>query len=346
MDRPYRAAVIGTGRIGMLLESDPIRIKPATHFGMWDAHPDTDLVAVCDAEPEKLTQANKLKPGIEIFSDPSDLLRSVRPDLISISTWRDSHYDIMKLAIRERVPVIVLEKPIAEEVTHAVEIVQEADDAGIHVLVNHRRRFDPLVRELADQLRAGLIGDILQVNCLYVFGLVTTGTHVIDTLRMLLGAIAGEIAWVSAYRNAFDTFHPDDDPDVDAVVVFENGLKVCMQSMNMKDYDIFDFYIHGRGGKVVLKSIGRVIEHYPVVESPEHEGFTELSDRPAECRGGAPRNLFMELADNAVACLEGRATSMSTAIDSLRALEVLNALQKSTAEMGTITPVNYTSDVG
>ena len=56
----YDAAVIGVGRIGMSLEQDPKRLKPATHFGMWRDHPRTNLVAVCDPDPAKLALAEKL----------------------------------------------------------------------------------------------------------------------------------------------------------------------------------------------------------------------------------------------------------------------------------------------
>jgi len=50
--------------------------------------------------------------------------------------------------------------------------------------------------------------------------------------------------------------------------------------MDMKDYDIFDFYFYGREGKVVFKNIGRDIEIFKVIDSPEHRGFTELSNHP------------------------------------------------------------------
>ena len=36
MNKKIKVAIIGIGRIGMLLELDKKRIKPATHFGMWN----------------------------------------------------------------------------------------------------------------------------------------------------------------------------------------------------------------------------------------------------------------------------------------------------------------------
>lgn len=330
----YTAAVIGTGRIGMLLENDPKRLKPATHVGMWAGHSRFDLAAVCDADPDKFAIARSLQPDVACYTDPEAMLRDVAPDVVSIATWRDSHYEMMKLALAHGVSAIVCEKPIAEKQEHAGDVVGAARQAGVHLLVNHRRRFDTLLYPFRDDLKNGIIGELLQVNAFYVFGLITTGTHLIDTLRMLLGGIAGEVTWVAAFPNAIPTFHPDDDPNLDGFIGFENGLKVAIQSLSMKDYDNFDFHFYGRTGKALFKNIGRRIEIYDSVESPEHKGFTELSDTPSDIRGGEPRDLFGFMADNVVDCLEGRATSLSTGEDSLKALEILIAMRQSAASDG------------
>ena len=65
----YRAALIGAGRIGMGLERDLMRLKPATHFGMWNSHPQVDLIAVCDKESNNLQEASVMSPNIQIFED-------------------------------------------------------------------------------------------------------------------------------------------------------------------------------------------------------------------------------------------------------------------------------------
>ena len=55
----------------------------------------------------------------------------------------------------------------------------------VKVLVNHRRRYDDEIIKLTKLIKKGIIGEILQVSSHYVYGLLTTGTHVIDTLRFL-----------------------------------------------------------------------------------------------------------------------------------------------------------------
>lgn len=334
MSRSYKAAVIGVGRIGMLLEADPKRLKPATHFGMWASHPRAELVAVCDNDPAKLERATEMLPSVATYTDAEALLREVRPDVVSIATWKDTHHEMMKLALEHGVKAIVCEKPIAERYEHAHEVVQEARSRGVELLINHRRRFDPLLYPLREDIRRGIIGRLLQVSTYYVFGLVTTGTHLIDTLRFLLGPTEGEIEWVAAYPNSLPHHAPPDDPCVDGFIGFESGLKASVQSLDIRKYDLFHFDFYGDGGKIVLKNIGRDIDVYRVMESPEHAGFTELELEPSERRGGAPRDQFRFLADNAIDCLEGKATSLSTGEDSLKALEILLAMQRSVAEDG------------
>ena len=88
-----------------------------------------------------------------------------------------------------------------------------------------------------------------------------------------------------------------------------------------------------RKALVHFHSIGRNIDIYSVKDSPEHDGFTELSEQPSDRRGGAPRDLFRHLADNAIGCLDGSETSRSTGEDSLQALGILLSMKQS-AEQG------------
>lgn len=335
-DKVYRAALIGAGRIGMLLEDDPKRLKPATHFGMWVSHPRTELVAVCDADPAKLERAQQLLPGVAVYTDAAELLERERPDVVSIATWRDSHYEMLKLALAHGLRAIVVEKPIADRYEHAREVVEEARARGAELLVNHRRRFDPLLHELRDRLEGGLIGHLLQVSSYYVYGLVTTGTHLVDALRFLLLPLAGDVVWAAGFPNERPHFAPPDDPCVDAIIGFESGVKATIQSLDMKKYDHFHFDFYGDAGKVSIARIGREVDVYRVLDSPEHSGFTELEAEPSERLGGAPRDQFRTLAANAVACLDGTATSLSTGEDSLEALEILLAIKRSAAEGGRV----------
>ena len=110
----YSAALIGAGRIGLLLESDAKRRKPATHAGMWAHHGRFDLAAVCDSEEGRFDAARAVAPNVACYTDAAEMISAVKPDVVSIATWRDSHHAMMKLALDHGAPAIICEKPIAE----------------------------------------------------------------------------------------------------------------------------------------------------------------------------------------------------------------------------------------
>jgi predicted dehydrogenase len=336
----YKAALIGAGRIGMFHEQDPHRLKPATHFGMWRNHPKFDFVAVCDNDPAKCDVAKEWLPSLKTYTDPRQMLEETSPDTVAIATWRDTHFEMMNLALDFGVKVIICEKPIAEKTEDAVAIVKRCRDEGVELLINHRRRFDTLLYDLKKDIDNGMIGEIVQGSSYYVYGLLTTGTHAVDALRFLLSDVAGDVAWVSAFPNTLEAFSPPDDPCVDAILGFENGLKVSLQSLNIQDYDLFQFDFYGRKGKISLRNIGRDIDIHRVIDSPEHEGFTELENQPSETRGGDPRGQFLFMADNVFDCLEGEATSLSTGEDSLKALDILLKMRESAADNGRVIQID------
>ena len=59
--KKIKVCLIGPGRIGMSLEFDSLRKKPATHFGMWMKNRYCDLVAVSDVDPKKFYLAKNLR---------------------------------------------------------------------------------------------------------------------------------------------------------------------------------------------------------------------------------------------------------------------------------------------
>ena len=68
-------------------------------------------------------------------------------------------------------------------------------------------------------------------------------------IQFLLKDIAGEVIMFLDLRITFQSsLCSKDDKNYDAIVSFNNGLKASIQSLNLKDYDIFDIlYIWIKG---------------------------------------------------------------------------------------------------
>jgi predicted dehydrogenase len=335
-------SIIGLGRIGFLHEKDPKRLKPATHFGMWYKNKKAKIVSVCDTDKTKefLVSRNK-KYKIKFFTNPVDLLKKTKPKIVSISTWKDTHYIIARKCIDYGVKVIVLEKPLANNISQAKKLVYHAKKKGVKIIVNHRRRFDTEIIKLKNKIENNYLGLIKQVNCQYVYGILTTGTHVIDTLRMLFEKKYGKIKYVIGIKKNNNNFHSKDDINCDALLFFEKkDLVVSMQNLNIKDYDIFDFAIYGSKKKLKITGIGRTIQIKNIINSPEHSNFKELGKNYFSICD-RPRDQFRRLAENALKCLDSKAYPLCDDVDSFKDMLIINQIIKSSKNNSKKIKVKY-----
>ena len=234
------------------------------------------------------------------------MIKVESPKIVSICTWKTSHYSITKECLKLGIKVIVLEKPLANTIHQAKELIKLVKKYNAKILVNHRRRYDEEVIKLKKKIDNDIIGDILQVSSFYVYGILTTGTHLIDTLRMLLRDKLGEVDKVIGVLNKLNNFKPKDDTNIDGFLFFKKNVIASIQSLDMKSYDNFDIIIYGRKGKIEITDIGRKILKYRIIKSPEHVGFTELDRKPTLLCSPKPRNQFGYLAKNAVKCLKNK----------------------------------------
>ena len=61
MKKKIKVCLIGAGRIGLYLEGDKKRLKPASHFGMWLKEKKVNLSAICDKNLNSYKFAKKFK---------------------------------------------------------------------------------------------------------------------------------------------------------------------------------------------------------------------------------------------------------------------------------------------
>ena len=323
----YRAAVIGCGRIGASMEEDTRRIRPATHAGMYRACPRTELAGLVDVDAGQLRRAETLFPGTPLFSDVDAMLDRVRPAVVSVATPPSHHRAAVEACARRGVPAVVCEKPLAETPEDGRAMIAACAAGGTRLLVNHTRRFDPLLRRLRDDIAAGAVGEITQATAYYTAGLFNSGTHMIDLLRFFLG----DVQWVMAVTNATHS-HPPGDLNVDALLGFAAGARAALQVSEVKDYTIFTLRLHGRGGTAVIDRFGFEVQRTAVRDCAEFSGYQELDVHAARWQGAA-RSFMAPLVEHVVACLDGVDRPVSRGEDGLAALEVLWALKKS-AETG------------
>ncbi len=137
----YRYAIIGTGR--------PHGSPGATGFGM--AHPHyngfratgrTDLVAVADTDDGRarafLADYNE---DATIYADYREMLRSEKPDIVSVTVWPHLHAEMSVAACEAGARAVHCEKPMATTWADAKRMKAAADAHGTILTFNHQRRF-------------------------------------------------------------------------------------------------------------------------------------------------------------------------------------------------------------
>lgn len=330
--KKYKAAVIGCGRIGVEVQNYRKEVQPATHAGAYKAHPRIKLSGFADIDEKRLELAGRYFPGVPLFKSAESLLTKINPDIVSIATHPDSHLGLVKLAAEYKSKAIICEKPIAQTLKEAEEMIKICQDNKSLLFINHQRRFDPLIREWREKVKKGLIGDILQGACYYYNGLFNNGTHFIDLLRFFLG----EVGWVQAITN-LKTSTPKNDKNVDALIGFKNGARATMQSLS-KNYGFINFYFYGTKGRVALKNLTYEIEYRKLIKNKYYKGFYQLSDMVKQ--EGKIRSFMRPMVDHVIDCLEKRDKPVSRGQDGLMALKVLLALKRSAENNGKLIKFN------
>jgi predicted dehydrogenase len=121
------------------------------------------------------------------YTDAREMLARERPDVVSICTWHAGHAPWTIAAAVHHPRVIVSEKPMADTVGHAEQMILACKRNNVKLAISHQRRFLPaytLARELIAQ---GAIGKVQAIQSFGGDGLPNYSSHQTDMYRYLLG---------------------------------------------------------------------------------------------------------------------------------------------------------------
>jgi predicted dehydrogenase len=198
---PVRLALIGFGAIGRR-HADAIRKTPGC-----------ELVGIAAASERRRQQADAWQ--VPFFTDYRRMLDETRPDGVIDATPSPLRLEVAGAVAAHRIDLLV-EKPVAETIEAAQQLVAIARDASITLLVGHHRRHNPLIAEARRLVAAGGLGDVKMAAVLWLGQkpdayyreawraqpgggpLITNLIHDIDTLRFILGDIDRVSAFASA----------------------------------------------------------------------------------------------------------------------------------------------------
>lgn len=123
------------------------------------ALPDSQVKLCCDIDAQARARVAATHPGIETTADYARILEDQEIETVVVSSPAGLHYEHARLALGHGKHVFV-EKPIALDVTQAVELVQLAEARDRVLMVGHLLLYHPAVRLLKAYVDSGELGDI------------------------------------------------------------------------------------------------------------------------------------------------------------------------------------------
>ncbi|MBL7124612.1 MAG: Gfo/Idh/MocA family oxidoreductase [Dehalococcoidales bacterium] len=325
----FRAGIVGCGRVGAEFDDDPKREQISTHAGAYSAVDSVELVAVCDLNEEKLRKCGE-KWGIpSLYKDVEEMLDNEALDILSICTWNSSHLEIARQAASSGARAIFCEKPIADSLKNADEMIKLCHEKDIILQVDHQRRFDKFHQEVRSFLQGGNLGRIQQVTFYYTRGIANTGSHMFDLLRFFFG----DAEWIRAIYSQNRSPNPND-PNIDGVMKFKDGLFCAIQACDDKNFLIFEMDCLGTEGRLNLTHSGYDLEFYHVGESKLFSGYKELFPAASPIDKDVPRDFMVDGVRHLIECLNKGQKSISSGEDGRAALELICAFHESAKEDG------------
>ncbi len=313
--------MIGCGKIGSEFSEQRGAGGGQTHAAAYRENARTTLVGLCDATESRSAAAGKFW-GVPSFTDFRAACDQLKPDIVSICTPDSSHATLAGEVIERFSPrLLLVEKPLALSSAAAADLIRSAKAKGVTLAVNYSRRYLPLVQRIAAEIGSGGHGKPLLMRALYGKGLFHNGSHALDLARLWLG----EPQRVT--RTGPDTWGPEGDPTVSALLEFASGARFFLQGFNEKVATVFEVDLLTERSRWSFRLGGAQWDFSTVQASPHHAGYSNyLPAAPVplpEITGALPRAV-----GNIVAFLDGEEQLLCPADDALRTIELAEKIRK------------------
>lgn len=220
-----RVALVGLGKMGI------------SHLAMIKAHPDVDLVAVCDMAGYMLDILGKYT-GVKTYADYSKLLETEQLDAVFIATPSRFHGEMVRAAL-ERGLHVFCEKPFCLDPVEGKALAELAQAKGLVNQVGYHYRFVGAFQRAKKIIESGALGRVHHIlaeaygpvvlrpkgstwrtskseggGCLYDYV-----CHAVDTVNYLVGvptAVGGTVL--------NKIFSRDVDDEVYSTLFFADGM--------------------------------------------------------------------------------------------------------------------------
>lgn len=231
----YRAAIIGTGRIGSTYDDEVgvfremafyqgemrhpglYTIAPINHADAYRQTPGFDLVASANRSQDKLEIFGERSGVRALYTNFREMLREEEPDVVSVCTQSAEKAEVTISAAEAGVKAIIVEKAMATTMKEVDDMIAACERNKVLLVVNHPNRFSPVNRRIKELIEVGEIGELGVVSAYGKGGMMHIGTHTFDMVRFW----AGDVVEVQAH---VPNYVPEKDIAATGTLQFANGV--------------------------------------------------------------------------------------------------------------------------
>jgi UDP-N-acetylglucosamine 3-dehydrogenase len=220
-------AVIGTGFWGK------------NHARVYKELESTDLVAVCDVNPERAKSIAK-QFGVKAYTNTSKMLKNKRVDAVSICTWSTKLAKEALKSLKMKKHVLV-EKPMATNTKQAKNLLEIAEENSVYLTVGFLMRFIPGLKKIKEATANKKIGDMVCANAKRVsqwperigdVGVVKdTAIHDIDIMKYITNEDP-----VAVYAKTGNMRHRKFEDYAQIMLTYEDGKSAFIESNWLTPY--------------------------------------------------------------------------------------------------------------
>jgi predicted dehydrogenase len=187
----------------------------------------TGWVACVEPNPRRLAEVKFLYPWVRALPDAAAVVADDTVDALVIATPARSHFPLAREALDAGKHVLV-EKPLALSVEHAVLLARQAEQAGRVLMVGHTFEYNPAVTKVRELVASGELGDLYYLHSQRVnLGRIQSdinamwsiGPHDVSIANYLTGA---EPRWVAAKGARY--LHTEVEDVVFATIGYDGGV--------------------------------------------------------------------------------------------------------------------------
>jgi len=318
----------------------------------FNALSDCEVVKVCDHDQNRLSHIKSLYNKIEITTDFDEIISSDTIDAVAIATPVCFHYEMAKKSL-EAGKHTFIEKPMASSVAECQELVDIAKKKKLILMVGHTFVYSTPVRKIKEIIDSGELGQLQYISSRRLnLGLFQKDINVAWDLAphdiSIILYIMNELP-VSVNCQGKAHVNPNIEDITNMTLNFQGKGLATVQSSWLDPNKIREFTFVGDKKMLVyddLEPIEKIKVYDKRVEAPPH--YDTFAEFQYSYYYGDMYSPYLKLVEplkvecqHFLDCIATGETPLSSGVDGLQVVQILEASSQSLAKAGAAVPISY-----